>query len=821
MKQLHIRKAAVLGAGVMGAQIAAHFANAKVPAIVFDLAAKEGDPSSIVAKALENLKKLDPAPLAVASRLLHIEPANYDQHLPLLKDCDLVVEAIAERIDWKKSLYEKIAPHLAEHAIVASNTSGLSITTLSQALPEKIRPRFCGVHFFNPPRYMHLVELIRAPETDATLLDQLETFLTTTIGKGVVRAKDTPNFIANRVGIFSILATIHHAKEFGLGFDVVDALTGKRIGRPKSATFRTADVVGLDTFAHVVNTMRDTLPDDPWHSYFAPPQWLEGLIDQGALGAKTKAGIYRKVGKEIQVLDLDRNDYRPSSTELDDEVKDILKARDFGEKLSRLRASNRKEAQFLWALFRDVFHYCAFHLESIADNARDLDLAIRWGFGWDRGPFEIWQSAGWQKIAAAIQEDLAAGKTMANVPLPQWVFERTGVHSSNGSYSPAKKEEEPRSTLPVYRRQLYPDALLGESVQHGTSVFETDAVRLWHAGDDIAILSFKSKMHAIGEDVLDGTLRAIDEAEANFAALVIWQTEPPFSVGANLLQVMQGLKTEEGGLKARLKNTTQRLKFTIGAKGSFGQMLQAMKGGGPTVESVVAKFQQTTSRLRYSMVPTIAAVQGMALGGGCEFAMHCDRVIAALESYIGLVEVGVGLIPAGGGCKEFALRASEEAKGNDVFPFLQKRFQTIAMASVAKSAEHAKELGLLRDSDVIVMNHAELLYVAKSEARGLADVGYRPPLPSADIRVAGKTGIATAKMLLTNMLEGGFISQHDYDISAKIANVLCGGEIEPGSVVDEDWLLTLERDAFVELLASDKTQARIEHMLKTGKPLRN
>ncbi len=818
---MQVRKAAVLGAGVMGAQIAAHFVNAKVPALLFDLAAKEGDPNGIVQKALDNLKKIDPAPLSVSSGVSFIQAANYDQHLPLLRECDLVVEAISERMDWKSSLYERVTPHLSEQAIFASNTSGLSINSLAKSLPAPLRRRFCGVHFFNPPRYMHLVELIGANETDPALLDQLETFLTTALGKGVIRAKDTPNFIANRVGVFSLLATIHHAEKFGLGFDLVDALTGARIGRPKSATFRTADVVGLDTFAHVVNTMRDTLPEDPWHRYFKSPSWLSGLIDKGALGQKTKTGIYRKAGKEIQVLDLNANEYRTSSTELDAELKELLKARDFGEKLEGLRNSPREEAQFLWAAFRDVFHYCAYHLAAIADNARDLDLAIRWGFGWDRAPLEIWQAAGWKKIAGWIRDDIAAGKTMASAPLPNWVFERSGVHGKEGSYSAAQNGEQPRSSLPVYKRQLYPESLIGEERVYGITIFETDAVRLWHMLDDIAILSFKSKLHAIGDDVLDGTLQAIEEAERNYKALVIWQTEPPFSVGANLLQVMQGLKTANGGFMNKLKDTTQRLRFTIGAKGNLGQLVHALRGKGPTVESVVAKFQHTTSRLRYSSVPTVAAAQGMALGGGCEFTMHCDRAVCALESYIGLVEVGVGLLPAGGGCKEFALRAAEQAKGGDLFPFLQKHFQTIAMATVAKSAEHAKELGYLRDSDIVVMNHSELLHVAKAQARAMAEAAYRPPLPPREIPVAGKTGIATAKMLLTNMLEGGFISQHDYDISAKIANVICGGEIEPGSLVDEDWFLTLEREAFVELLAMEKTQARIEHMLKSGKPLRN
>ncbi len=818
---LQVRKAAVLGAGVMGAQIAAHFVNAKVPVILFDLAAKEGGADSIVEKALDNLKKLDPAPLATGSLVAHVQAGNYDQHLSLLKECDLVIEAISERMDWKASLYDKVAPHLNEQAIFASNTSGLSIASLAASLPQNLRRRFCGIHFFNPPRYMYLVELIAAKETDPGLLDELETFLTTTLGKGVIRAKDTPNFIANRVGVFSLLATIHHAEEFGLGFDLVDGLTGTRIGRPKSATFRTADVVGLDTFAHVVGTMRDSLPDDPWHRYFRSPAWLTTLIEKGALGQKAKAGIYRKTGKEIHVLDTKSSDYRLSSSELDDEIKNILKTRDWGEKLERLRASGRKEAQFLWAAFRDVFHYCAFHLQSIAENARDLDFAIRWGFGWDRGPFEIWQAAGWEKVAGWIRDDIAAGKTMASAPLPAWVFGRDGVHGKEGSYSPAANAPQPRSSLPVYKRQLYPDSLIGETPNYGVTIFETDGVRFWHTLDDVAILSFKSKMHAIGDNVLDGGLRAIEEAERNYKALVIWQTEPPFSVGADLLQVMQGLRSANGGFMTKLKDTTQRLKFTFGAKGGFGQVVQALAGKGPSVASVVAQFQQLTSRLRYSSIPTVAAVRGLALGGGCEVVMHCDRAVCAMESYIGLVEVGAGLLPAGGGTKEFALRAVEQANGNDIFPFLQKHFQTIAMATVAKSAEHAKGLGYLRDSDVIVMNQSELLYVAKKEAGTLAERGYRPPLPPRQIPVAGKTGIATAKMLLTNMLAGGFISQHDYDISAKIATVICGGEIEPGSKVDEDWFLALEREAFVELLATPKTQERIEHLLKTGKPLRN
>ena len=824
--RLVVRKAAVLGAGVMGSQIAAHLVNANVPAVLFELPAKDGDASANSARAIENLKRLEPTPLALPSRATHIQPANYGDRLPLLAECDLVIEAIAERMDWKSDLYAKVAPHLGPHTVFASNTSGLSINQLAQALPAEMRSRFCGVHFFNPPRYMHLVELIACRYTEPAILDQLETFLVTTLGKGVVRAKDTPNFIANRVGVFSLLATIHHAERLKLGFDVVDALTGTLIGRPKSATFRTADVVGLDTFAHVVNTMRDALPNDPWHRFYTLPAWLQTLIEQGALGQKTRRGVYQKVGSEIHVLDLDSAAYRLAEVKADEDVVSVLKNRDVAGRFQQLRESNHPQAQFIWSIFRDTFHYCAVHLADIAHNARDLDLAIRWGFGWNLGPFELWQAAGWQRIAGWIAEDVAAGRAMANAPLPRWAADpaRDTVHSAEGSYSPATDTYQQRSNLPVYRRQSFPDRLLGEPVRYGETIFETDALRCWHTGDDIAIASFKSRMHTIGDDVLEGVLQALEEAERSHMGLIIWQTEPPFSVGANLK------KTPAGGAKPGQPSPVGRLlrQFRRAAESTVLKAAHAlnvadklMAGKLEEVEQLVSAFQETTQRLKYSMVPTVAAVDGLALGGGCEFIMHCDRAVATLESYIGLVEAGVGLLPAGGGCKEFALRAVQDAKGGDVSPFLQKYFKAVAMAEVGRSAEHAKELGYLRATDRIVMNRFELLDIAKSELRALAAAGYRPPLRANAIPVAGRSAIATIKAFMVNMLAGGHISEHDYLIGTKIATVMCGGELDGGSLVDEQWFLDLERQHFMELIATQKSQARIEHMLKTGKPLRN
>ncbi|MBM3359465.1 MAG: 3-hydroxyacyl-CoA dehydrogenase/enoyl-CoA hydratase family protein [Betaproteobacteria bacterium] len=823
---LIVRRAAVLGAGVMGAQIAAHLVNANVAAVLFELPAKEGDPNGNVVKAIENLRKIDPSPLATPARAGLIQPANYGQHLELLNDCDLVIEAIAERTDWKADLYRKVAPHLGEHTIFASNTSGLSINQLSESLPQGLRKRFCGVHFFNPPRYMHLVELIAARDTDGAMLDELEKFLVTTLGKGVIRAKDTPNFIANRGGVFSMLATIHHAERFGIGFDVVDALTGTLIGRPKSATFRTADVVGLDVFAHVVKTMKDTLPEDPWHRHFEVPAWLGALIEQGALGQKTRRGVYQKVGADIQVLDPKAKSYRISEQKADEAVVGILKNPDPAQRFAQLHASAHPQAQFLWAVYRDAFHYCAAHLAEIAANARDLDLAIRWGFGWNQGPFEIWQAAGWQQVAKWIAEDITAGKAMAGAPLPAWAAapDRDGVHRAQGSYAPAENAYQPRRALPVYRRQAFPDRVLGESATYGETVFETDAVRCWHTGDDIAIVSFKSRMHTIGDDVLDGLQQAIDEAERNYMGLVIWQTEPPFSVGANLK------KKPSGGARPSQPSAAGRLfrQFRRAAQSAVLKAAHAlnvadtlMAGQLAEVERLVEQFQDTTQGLKYSMVPTVAAVDGLALGGGCEVILHCDRAVATLESYIGLVEAGVGLLPAGGGCKEFALRAVADAKGGDMSPFLQKYFKTVAMAEVARSAEHARELGYLRAADRIVMNRFELLGAAKAELHALVAAGYRPPLRATAIPVAGRSAIATIKAFMVNLLEGGHISEHDYLIGSKIATVMCGGEVEAGSLVDEQWFLDLERSHFMELIATQKTQARIEHTLKTGKPLRN
>ncbi|SAL65056.1 3-hydroxyacyl-CoA dehydrogenase [Caballeronia arvi] len=809
MSNLKIKKAAVLGAGVMGAQIAAHLINARVPVMLFDLPAKEGPKNAIALKAIENLKKLSPAPLGIKDDAHYIEPANYDDDIEQLKTCDLVIEAIAERMDWKHDLYKKVSPHIAPHAIFATNTSGLSITELSNGFDDELKARFCGVHFFNPPRYMHLVELIPTTATQPEILDQLETFLTSVVGKGVVRAKDTPNFIANRVGIFSILAVIAEAAKFGLRFDEVDDLTGSRLGRAKSATFRTADVVGLDTMAHVIKTMQDNLSDDPFFAVYKTPAVLEALVKNGALGQKTGAGFYRKEGKAIKVLDPKTASYVDGGAKADELIGRILK-RPPAERFKLLRETDNKQAQFLWAIFRDVFHYIAVHLESIADNARDVDLAIRWGFGWNQGPFESWQAAGWQQIAQWVQEDIDAGKALSNAPLPAWVLDgpvaaKNGVHTNEGSWSPAARRFVPRSTLPVYEKQVFRAPLEGESgadpKTFGKTLFETENVRAWLDRDDsdVVIVSFKTKMNTIGPGVIDGLTQAIELAEKEYAGVVIWQPTSlqlgapggPFSAGANLEEAMPAF----------------------------------MMGGAKGIEPFVKKFQQGMLRVKYANVPVVAAVSGIALGGGCELLLQSAARVAHVESYIGLVEVGVGLVPAGGGLKEAALRAAEAASAvnatSDLLKFLQKPFENAAMAKVSASAFDARAMGYLKPTDTIVFNVHELLDIAKKEARALSASGYRPPLRVKQVPVAGRSAISTIKASLVNMRDGRFISDHDYLIASRIAEAVCGGDVEAGSLVDEEWLLALERRAFVELLGTQKTQERIMGMLQTGKPVRN
>lgn len=782
-----IKKVAVLGAGVMGAQIAAHCVNAGIETLLFDLAATEGQRSGIVDKAIKQLKQLKPTPLATPETGDILKTCNYDEHLSELSSCDLIIEAIAERLDWKEALYHRITPYLTDTSILVTNTSGLCINELASVLPENHRKRFCGVHFFNPPRYMHLAELIPSEQTSSMLLDDLEAWLTSYLGKGVVRAKDTPNFIANRIGVFSLLITMHYADKIGIGFDEVDALTGVLLGRPKSATFRTMDVVGLDTMQHVVKTMEEHLTDDPWHALFKLPKWLVDLIDQKHLGQKTGQGIYRKKGSTIEVFDPKQGEYCVAKGEVTEEIKDIMKCKDASERMQRLIASSHPQAKFLVACYRDLFHYCAYHLAAIAENVRDVDFAIRWGFGWKLGPFETWQMAGLSNMKQCIENGIQSQETSSSAPLPQWLMALQAFYTERGAYAPDISNYQGPSQLSVYKKQYFPETVLCQPRPSMNVLFEDEGVCLWSLQDDVAVVHFKTKANTIGQSVLDGLNQALDIAEKTSQGLIVYQhDENNFSSGADLRGV--------------------------------ASLIQAHRMN--DLSSMIEAFQQLALRFKYSPIPTVAALRGRALGGGCELMMQCSAVVAAFESYPGLVEVGVGLIPAGGGCKEMAMRAASTSSLNHLMTLLQKYFEQIATALVATSATDALKMAYLQDRDTKVMNAHEVLYAAVAKIRAMRAANYMPPLKTR-FQVAGREGHARLQTGLVNWLEGGFISKHDYFLANQLAYVMCGGDVNQGQWVDEAWMLHLEKEAFITLAETSLTQARIATLLETGKPLRN
>ncbi len=793
MSRFIIRKVAVLGAGVMGAQIAAHLANLNVPVLLYDLPGPDAH-DAITRRALEHLAKIKPAPLALASRVEAIQAKNYEDHLPQLAQCDLIIEAIAERMDWKTALYQRIAPFIAEHTLLASNTSGLSLTTLSAALPAALRPRFCGVHFFNPPRYMSLMELIPTPHTNLEVVDQLETFATSTLGKQVVRALDTPNFVANRVGVASLLFALIEARKQQLTLDVVDDLTGRKLGRASSGTYRTADVVGLDTLMHVVGTLQEQLPRDPFHPCYATPEVVERLIAAGALGAKSGVGFYKKVGRDILRLEESTGEYVPAVGKADPAVTALLKLKP-AERLAALRASDHPQARFVWALYRDIFHYCAVHLGTIAHSARDIDMAMRWGFGWKEGPFETWQQAGWRTVAQWIQEDIDAGLALVMTPLPAWVFDgREGVHQPQGSWDAGSGQWVARHELPVHQRQLFPETVVGTPVanpqQAGTTVFEDDFLRAWTLDDTFLIATLKTKMRTFNAGALLALDRALSAAESDFQGLVLWGPGEPFSAG--------------GDLSGFLVTYAQHGLDGFVAEEKF--------------------FQDVMRRLRYSSIPTVAAARGYALGGGCEAFIHCDRRVAHLETYVGLVEVNVGLLPGAGGLTTLARQAGEMAlfmqTPQEVIRYLKESFARVMRSDITTSALEARQAGWMQPGDLIVAHPDELLHVALAQVRALAESGYRPPL-QLPFPVAGREGKAVLQGALVQFNATGLLTDHDVVIGTAIADVLCGGDVDAGTTLTEESLLALERKNFGALMSLAKSRERIQILLETGKPRRN
>ena len=802
-------KIAVLGSGTMGGQIAAHFANLGFEVVMFDTS------HEALSKSLNMMKKLKPTPLASQSVIGLIKTSTYDT-MDVLSKCDFIIESVVENLDIKKQLFSNIAPYVNDDAVLVTNTSGLSIQKIAEHSPESLRSRIFGVHFFNPPRYLPLVELIRTSFSDEKLLHKAEGFITSALGKEVVYAKDSPAFIANRIGVFSFLAVLKHAENFSLSADTVDALTGKRVGRPASATFRTLDVVGLDVMSNVVKNIYENAKDDPWVELFKLPDWIDNLIAEGSLGSKTKKGIYEKIGKDIYVYDPASDQYRLSDKTISAEVKKILKENgNIENSLLTLSKSDDPQAQFLWSVHRDVFHYACYQLEHVAETVRCVDLALKSGFAWQRGIFEQVQLTGWSEVRDSLNVDINNGTALSSESLPSWVLDKSFVYSDEGAYDPNKNQYTPRSSHPVYDRQLLKPLLKGEKQHQQEILLDGESTKLVNIGDGVASISFKTKMNVLSSSVLTELPKCLDFLEDNgFNALIFKQEQEHFCAGANLYEIISAIKL---GLLEKDPGVTSKAK-----KKAFELMHPELPKLGKlySIKKIVAMLQELFMRLKHGKILTIAAVDGLALGGGCELLLHCNKVVASMNSYIGLVEVGIGALPAGCGSKEMTLRAFTNKESDDIFPLLSKYFEQIAMAKVSVSALEAKEMGYLKADDVIIANPNELLYVAKQQALALLDSGFKSPLDST-FKVVGKAGYANIMAQVTNLHEGHFISEHDNHIVTHLAKVMTGSKVEENTTVNSQMILDLERKYFIKLLSTKKTQDRIEYMLRNSKPLRN
>ena len=802
-------KIAVLGSGTMGGQIAAHFANLGFEVVMFDMS------HEALSKSLNMMKKLNPTPLASQSVIGLIKTSTYDT-MDVLSKCDFIIESVVENLDIKKQLFSNIAPYVNDDAVLVTNTSGLSIQKIAEHSPESLRSRIFGVHFFNPPRYLPLVELIRTSFSDEKLLHKAEGFITSALGKEVVYAKDSPAFIANRIGVFSFLAVLKHAENFSLSADTVDALTGKRVGRPASATFRTLDVVGLDVMSNVVKNIYENAKDDPWVELFKLPDWIDNLIAEGSLGSKTKKGIYEKIGKDIYVYDPASDQYRLSDKTISSEVKKILKENgNIENSLLALSKCDDPQAQFLWSVHRDVFHYACYQLEHVAETVRCVDLALKSGFAWQRGIFEQVQLTGWSEVRDSLNMDINNGAALSSESLPSWVLDKSFVYSDEGAYDPNKNQYTPRSSHPVYDRQLFKPLLKGEKQHQQDILLDGESTKLVDIGDGVASISFKTKMNVLSSSVLTELPKCLDFLEDNgFSALIFKQEQEHFCAGANLYEIISAIKL---GLLEKDPGMTSKAK-----KKAFELMHPELPKLGKlySIKKTVAMLQELFMRLKHGKILTIAAVDGLALGGGCELLLHCNKVVASMNSYIGLVEVGIGALPAGCGSKEMTLRAYTNKETDDIFPLLSKYFEQIAMAKVSASALEAKEMGYLKADDVIIANPNELLYVAKQQALALLDSGFKPPLDST-FKVVGKAGYANIMSQVANLHEGHFISEHDNYIVTHLAKVMTGSKVEENTTVNSQMILDLERKYFIKLLSTKKTQDRIEFMLRNSKPLRN
>jgi 3-hydroxyacyl-CoA dehydrogenase len=802
MSKRRIKKVAIIGSGIMGSGIACHFANIGVDVLLLDIVPRELNDKEkasglsledkvvrnrIVNTALQTSLKSKPSPIYHQKFANRITTGNLEDDIAKVADVDWIMEVVVERLDIKQQVFEKLEQHRTPGTIISSNTSGIPIKFMNEGRSEDFRKHFAVTHFFNPPRYLKLFEVVPGPDCKQEVTDFLMEYGEKFLGKTSVLAKDTPAFIGNRIGIFGIQSLFHQVKELGLTVEEVDKLTGPVIGRPKSATFRTVDVVGLDTLVHVANGIYDNCPDDEAHELFKLPDFINTMMENKWLGSKTGQGFYKKSvskdgQKEILALDLDTMEYRPSkkakfaTLEL---TKTIDKPID---RFKVLIGGKDKAAEFYRKNFAAMFAYVQNRIPEISDELYRIDDAMKAGFGWENGPFEIWDAVG-------IEKGIELMKAEGHQPAA-WVTDM--LNKGETSFYTVKDGATYYYDIPAQAQTKKPGQeafIILDNIRKSNEVFKNSGVVIEDLGDGILNCEFQSKMNTIGGDVLAGLNKAVDLAEKDFDGLVIGNQAANFSVGANIGMI-----------------------FMMAVEQEYDELNMAIK-----------YFQDTMMRMRYSAIPTVSAPHGMALGGACELSMHADKVVAAAETYIGLVEFGVGVIPGGAGSKEMALRASDTFHKGDVeLNVLQEYFLTVGMAKVATSAYEAFDMGVLqKGKDVVVVNKDRQIATAKAHARLMADAGYTQPVPRKDVKVLGKQALGMFLVGTDSMEASHYISEHDQKIANKLAYVMAGGDLSEPTLVSEQYLLDLEREAFLSLCTERKTLERIQHMLKTGKPLRN
>ena len=797
MKKRKINKIAIIGSGIMGSGIACHFANIGVEVLLLDIVPRELNDQEkkqgltlddkvvrnrLVNDALKTSLKSKPSPIYSQKFAQRITTGNIEDDIAKVKDVDWIMEVVVERLDIKKQVFETLEKHRTPGTLITSNTSGIPIKFMCEGRSEDFQKHFCGTHFFNPARYLKLFEIIPGPKTDKAVLEFLDGYGEQFLGKTSVIAKDTPAFIGNRIGIFGIQSLFHQVKKLGLTVEEVDKLTGPVIGRPKSATFRTVDVVGLDTLVHVANGIYENCPNDEAHELFKLPDFISKMMENKWLGSKTGQGFYKKEGKTITVLDLNTLEYREkkrakfATLELTKTIDNVI------DRFKVLVGGKDKAADFYRKNFAAMFAYVSHRIPEISDELYKIDDAMKAGFGWEHGPFQIWDAIGVQKGIEIMESE---GHSPS-----QWVLDM--LESGNSSFYTIENGATLAYSISNKTQEKIPgqDAfIILDNIRKSKEVFKNSGVVIEDLGDGILNCEFQSKMNTIGGDVLAGLNKAVDLAEQNFEGLVIGNQGANFSVGANIGMI-----------------------FMMAVEQEYDELNMAIK-----------YFQDTMMRMRYSSIPTIAAPHGMTLGGGCELSMHADKVVAAAETYIGLVEFGVGVIPGGGGSKEMAMRASDSFRKNDVeLNILQEYFLTIGMAKVATSAYEAYDLGILqKGKDVVVVNKDRQIATAKAYAKLLANQGYSMPVRRKDVKVLGKQALGMFLVGTDAMQASKYISEHDKKIANKLAYVMAGGDLSEPTMVSEQYLLDIEREAFLSLCTERKTLERIQHMLKTGKPLRN